>query len=131
MKTTANKRKTTTLSCDESTREFIAAEAKRTGKLQRHVLADIVSAYRLQQERSATKKGAKPETSEVPGSFDFAALEKKISTVITKDVNRVIGFIQEQEKIYLKPIAEQAKKNGVLNQQLINEIANFNNTEEY
>ena len=130
MKKAQNKRKTTTLSCDESTREFIATEAKRTGKLQRQVLADIVSAYRLQQKRSATK-GAKPETSEVPGSFDFAALEKKISTVITKDVNRVIGFIQEQEKIYLKPNKKKKKKNGVLNQQLINEIANFNNTEEY
>lgn len=129
MKTTVNKRKTTTLSCDRSTREFVAAEAKRTGLLQRQVLARMVEAYQLQTKRSATK--AKPETSEVPGSFDFAALEKKISTVITKDVNRVIGFIQEQEKIYLKPIAEQAKKNGVLNQQLINEIANFNNTEEY
>lgn len=129
MKTTANKRKTTTLSCDESTREFIAAEAKRTGKLQRQVLADIVSAYRLQQKRSATK-GAKPETSEVPGSFDFAALEKKLSTVITKDVNRVIGFIQKQEDIYLKPILKQVRDNGTLAQEQINELREFNNPSE-
>ncbi|MBR0300753.1 MAG: hypothetical protein IJQ93_10610 [Bacteroidales bacterium] len=130
MKTTANKRKTTTLSCDESTREFIAAEAKRTGKLQRQVLADIVSAYRLQQKRSATK-GAKPETSEVPGSFDFATLEKKLSSVITKDVNRVIGFIQKQEEIYLKPILKQVKDNGTLAQQQINELKEFNNPTDF
>ena len=130
MKTTANKRKTTTLSCDESTREFIAAEAKRTGKLQRQVLADIVSAYRLQQKRSATKE-AKPETSEVPGSFDFATLEKKLSSVITKDVNRVIGFIQKREEIYLKPILKQVKDNGTLAQQQINELKEFNNPSEF
>ena len=130
MKTTRNKRKTTTLSCDESTREFIAAEAKRTGKLQRQVLADIVSAYRLQQKRSATKT-AKSETSEVPGCFDFAALEKKLSIVITKDVNRVIGYIKEQEKIYLKPIFKQVKDNGTLIQEQINELAEFNNPTDY
>ena len=129
MKTTANKRKTTTLSCDKSTREFVAAEAKRTGLLQRQVLARMVEAYQMQTKRSATK--AKPETSEVPGSFDFAVLAKKLSAVITKEVNRVIGFIQKQEEIYLEPINEQAKKNGVLIQQLINELQEFNNPDEF
>ena len=122
------KRKTTTLSCDKSTREFVAAEAKRTGLLQRQVLARMVEAYQLLVKRSATK--VKPETSESSGSFDIDAIEKRLSTVITKDVNRVIGFIQKQEKIYLKPIAEQAKKNGVLIQQQINELQEFNNPDE-
>lgn len=56
MRKTPNKRKTTTISCDESAREFIAAEAERTGRLQREVLAEMISVYKLQQERSATKR---------------------------------------------------------------------------
>lgn len=115
MKRTTNKRKTTTVSCDESTRQFIAAEAERTGLLQREVLANMVKLYK----RSATKD--KSQIPETPGNFDLSVIEKRI----TKDVNRVIGFIQEQEKIYLKQILDQAKKNGLLLQKqidLLNEL---------
>lgn len=118
MKKAQNRRKTTTLSCDEQTRLFIAAEAERTGLLQREVLARMVETY-----RSAT--AGKSEIHETPANFDFSEIEKVIEKRITKDVNRVIGFIQKQEEIYLQQILENAKKNGVLIQQQINILKEF------
>lgn len=108
MKRTTNKRKTTTISCDESAREFIATEAKRTGRLQREVLAEMISVYKLQQKRSATK-AAEPQVPVVPGTINMDFLKDELSKVITKDMNRVISFIKEQEKIYLTPIANNVK----------------------
>ena len=108
MKKTPKKRKTTTISCDESAREFIAAEAKRTGRLQREVLAEMISVYKLQKKRSATK-AAEPQTQVVPGTIDMNILKDELSKVITKDVNRAISFIKEQEKIFLAPLATNVK----------------------
>lgn len=101
-------RKTTTLSCDKSTHEFVAAEAERLGLSQRAVLARMVESYRRSQKRSATK-AAEPQTQGVPGTIDMNFLKDELSKVITKDVNRVIGFIQQQEKVYLTPIAKNVK----------------------
>ena len=103
MRKAQNKRKTTTVSCDEQTRQFIADEAERTGLLQRQVLAKMVEVYK----RYATG--------------DSSEIEKRI----TKDINRVIGFIQKQEELYHKPILENAKKNGVLIQKQIDILKDF------
>lgn len=108
MKKTTNKRKTTTVSCDESARAFIAAEAERTGRLQREVLAEMISVYKLQQKRSATK-AAEPQVPVAPGTINMDFLKDELSKVITKDVNRVISFIKEQEKIFLAPISTNVK----------------------
>lgn len=101
MKTT-KKRKTTTVSCDESTRQFIAAEAERTGLLQRQVLAQMVEHYKRYATENCKKKDTVNE--------DLYNIEKKI----TAEVNRVIGFIKEQEKVYLKDILQQVRNNGYL-----------------
>lgn len=119
MKKAQNRRKTTTVSCDEQTRLFIAEEAERTGLLQREVLAKMVELYK----RSATL--SKPEIDKTSANFDYSEIEKVIEKRIRKDVNRVIGFIQKQEEIYLKQILENAKKNGVLIQQQINILKEF------
>lgn len=119
MKKPTNKRKTTTVSCDEQTRQFIADEAERTGLLQREVLAKMVELYK----RSATLKDS--DVHKKSADFDYSEIEKVIEKRITKDVNRVIGFIQKQEEIYLKQILENAKKNGVLIQQQINILKEF------
>lgn len=118
MKKAQNKRKTTTVSCDEQTRQFIAAEAERTGLLQREVLAKMVETY-----RSAT--AGKSEIHETPANFDFSEMEKVIEKRITKDVNRVIGFIQKQEEMYLKQILENVKNNGVSLQKQLDIINDF------
>lgn len=108
MKDTANKRKTTTLSCDKSTREFVAAEAERLGIPQREVLARLVESYRHAQKRSATKT-AEPQTQAIPGTIDMKALTDAVSKQITKDVNRVIAFQKEQEKLFLTPLVKNVE----------------------
>lgn len=103
MKKPANKRKTTTVSCDESAREFIAAEATRTGKLQREVLAEIISVYQQQQKRSATKEKEQELRKE-------SALElfQEIKNTLDKNIRRddsAIAFIKTQESKILSPMA--------------------------
>ena len=63
----------------------------------------MISVYKLQQKRSATK-AAEPQVPVAPGTINMDFLKDELSKVITKDVNRVISFIKEQEKIYLTPI---------------------------
>ena len=74
-------------------------------------------------KRSATLKDS--DVHKKSADFDYSEIEKVIEKRITKDVNRVIGFIQKQEEIYLKQILENAKKNGVLIQQQINILKEF------
>ena len=124
MKDTANKRKTTTLSCDKSTREFVAAEAERLGLTQREVLARLVESYRRSHKRSATNT-AEPKTQAMPGQIDMNVLIDALSKQITKDVNRVIGFIQQQEKVYLTTIAKNTADNKTLLTNIVTQLENL------
>ena len=100
MKKTTNKRKTTTISCDVSSRKFIAAEAERTGRLQREVLAEMISVYKLQQERSATEQdNRKKKALEL-----FQNINAKLNTAVKRD-DTVISFIRTQEKDILSPMS--------------------------
>lgn len=117
MKKTANKRKTTTVSCDESTRQFIAAEAARTGKLQREILARMVEVYQLDLKRSATKK--KEETQELRSANEiFAAIEKKLDKAIKRD-DVVVSFIKEHESKLSSPTLDKVKNCETLLTQLV------------
>ena len=107
MKETSNKRKTTTISCDSSTLEWVTGEAKRLGITNREVLARLVESYRHNNKRSATSsaKSLTEPTAQMP--VDMETFKKEITTAIQKEVNRVIGFQKEQEKIFLTPIAKK------------------------
>ena len=105
MRKTTNKRKTTTISCDESAREFIAAEAERTGRLQREVLAEMISVYKLQQERSATKQ--KEQDIRKKNALE---LFKDIKDTLDKNIRRddqAIAFIKTQEAKILSPMSQK------------------------
>ena len=119
-------RKTTTVSCDESTRKFIAAEAERLGIPQREVLSRLVESYRHSHKRSATS-AAEPQGNLEPSSINQTALEDRLSKVITKDVNRVIGFIQQQEKSYLTTILKNSNDSKAAIEKLIQSLDNFDN----
>ena len=107
MKETANTRKTTTICCDKSTLEFVAAEAKRLNIPQRKFLALLVDSYRHNSKRSATSslKSLTEPTAQMP--VDMETFKKEITTAIQKEVNRVIGFQKEQEKIFLTHIVKK------------------------
>jgi len=105
MKKTANKRKTTTISCDESAREFIAAEAERTGRLQREVLAEMISVYKLQQKRSATQ-----EAEQAIRKKNALELFQDIKDTMDKNIKRddqTIAFIKTQESKILSPMSKK------------------------
>ena len=105
MRKTTNKRKTTTISCDESAREFIAAEAERTGRLQREVLAEMVSVYKQQQERSATKQ--KEQNIQTKTSLElFQDIKNTIDKNIKRD-DQTIAFIKMQESKILSPMSQK------------------------
>ena len=125
MKTAAKKPKTTTVSCDAASHKYIIELASQLGITQREALARLVDSYRHGHKRFATS-AAEPQ-SEGLSSVEQTALEDRLSKVITKDVNRVIGFIQQQEKSYLKNILEIAKNNQGLIQNLANSLDNFDN----
>ena len=108
MKDTANKRKTTTLSCDKSTREFVAAEAERLGLTQRAVLARMVESYRHAQKRSATKTD-EPKIVSIPGTVDINALKNDLSKVMKDNVSRMIAIVKEQEKLFLTPLVKDVE----------------------
>lgn len=105
MKKTPNKRKTTTISCDESAREFIAAEAERTGRLQREVLAEMISVYKLQQERSATKRKEMEDRKKNALEL-FQDINAKLDTAVKRD-DTAIAFIKAQESKILSPMSQK------------------------
>ena len=100
-----NKRNTTTISCDESAREFIASEAKRTCRLQREILTEIIAAYRLHQKRYATvSKGQDIERKSAQELF------QEIKNSIAKNIKRddtTIAFIKAQESKILSPMSQK------------------------
>ena len=105
MKKTTNKRKTTTISCDESAREFIAAEANRTGRLQREVLAEMISVYKLQQKRSATKQ--KEQDIQTKNALElFQDIKDTLDKNIKRD-DQTIAFIKTQEAKILSPMSQK------------------------
>lgn len=117
MKKTANKRKTTTVSCDESTRQFIAAEAARTNKLQREILARMVEVYQQDQKRSATKK--KEDAQELRSAIEiFSAIDKKLDKAIKRD-DVVVRFIKEHESKLSSPTFDGVKNCEALLTQLV------------
>ena len=105
MRKTTNKRKTTTISCDESAREFIAAEAERTGRLQREVLAEMISVYKLQQERSATKRKEMEDRKKNALEL-FQDINAKLDTAVKRD-DTAIAFIKAQESKILSPMSQK------------------------
>lgn len=105
MRKTTNKCKTTTISCDESAREFIAAEAERTGRLQREVLAEMISVYKLQQERSATKRKEMEDRKKNALEL-FQDINAKLDTAVKRD-DTAIAFIKAQESKILSPMSQK------------------------
>lgn len=105
MRKTSNKRKTTTISCDESARKFIAAEAERTGRLQREVLAEMISVYKLQQERSATKRKEMEDRKKNALEL-FQDINAKLDTAVKRD-DTAIAFIKAQESKILSPMSDK------------------------
>lgn len=105
MRKTPNKRKTTTISCDESAREFIAAEAERTGRVQREVLAEMISVYKLQQERSATKRKEMEDRKKNALEL-FQDINAKLDTAVKRD-DTAIAFIKAQESKILSPMSQK------------------------
>ena len=123
MKKTANKRKTTTVSCDEPTRQFIAAEARRTDRPQREILARMVEVYQLDQKRSATKK--KDEAQELRTAQEiFAAIDRKLDKAIKRD-DVVVSFIKEHESKLSSPTLEKVNNCEKLLSQLVTILQNL------
>ena len=123
MKTTANKRKTTTLSCDKSTREFVATEAARTGLLQREILARMVEVYQLDQKRSATKK--KDDLEDLRSAKQiFTAIDKKLDKAIKRD-DVVLAFIKTHESELSSPTLDRVKNCEMLLNQLVSILQNL------
>jgi len=52
-------------------------------------------------------------------------LTDALSKQITKDVNRVIGFIQQQEKVYLTTIAKNTADNKTLLTNIATQLENL------
>lgn len=128
MKKTTNKRKTTTISCDESARVFIAAEAERTGRLQREVLAEMISVYKLQQERSATKKKEMEDRKKNALEL-FKDINAKLDTAVKRD-DTVIAFIRKQEKDKLSPMSQKIDKCESLLNTLVGILESFQSESE-
>ena len=123
MSRATNKRKTTTVSCDESTRQFIAAEAERTGKLQREVLAQMVKVYQQDQQRSAKKK--KEEAQELRNANEIlAVIDTKLEKLAKRD-DVVTGFIKKHEELYSSPTLDKMKNCETLLGQLISILQNL------
>lgn len=123
MKKTTNKRKTTTISCDESSREFIAAEAKRTGRLQREVLAEMISMYQLQQKRSATM-----EKEQALRKATALELFQDIKATLDKNIRRddqTIAFIKTQESKILSPMSAKLDSCESLLRTLVDILQSF------
>jgi hypothetical protein len=123
MRKTQNKRKTTTVSCDESTRAFIAAEAERTGRLQREVLARMVEVYQLDQKRSATKK-AEEDVRKKSALELFADIKDTLDKNIKRD-DQTIAFIKTQESKILSPMSQKIESCESLLNELVRILSNL------
>lgn len=108
MRKTTNKRKTTTISCDEAAREFIAAEAERTGRLQREVLAEMISIYKQQQDCFAAKQ-REQEIRKKNALELFFDIKETLDKNIKHD-DQVIAFIKTQETKILSPMSIKIDK---------------------
>ena len=106
----AKKRKTTTISCDESVRKYVADEAKRKNRTQREVLANMIDVYKRQAKKQA---GALKHANEF-----MAAIDKKLDKAIKRD-DVVISFIKEHEKEYGNPTLDRVKQCETLLSQLV------------
>lgn len=100
-------RKTTTVSCDEATRKFIAEEAERTGRLQREVLASMVKVYRDSQKRSATRKRNKVRELMTDREL-FEAMDEKLEINLKRD-DVVIGYIKKHESEISSPMFDKIR----------------------
>ena len=103
MKKTTNKRKTTTVSCDERTREFIAAEAKRTERSQREVLADMVDFYKKSQKRSAADTQNTKSINEI-----LSSINAKLDIAVKRD-DVVVSFLKEHESKLSSPTLDKVR----------------------
>ena len=84
----------TTVSVDMSVRDWINQEAVRLGLSQRQMVGRLVEAYAIYQNKDATGTFSPVETQDLRD-----ALEK----ILRRD-DRIVAFIKEQEKLFLKPI---------------------------
>ena len=107
MKKNRYMRKTTTVSCDEATRKFIAEEAERTGRLQREVLASMVKVYRDSQKRSATRKRNKVRELMTDREL-FEAMDEKLEINLKRD-DVVIGYIKKHESEISSPMFDKIR----------------------
>jgi len=123
MKRAQNKRKTTTLSCDQGTREYVAAEAKLTNRLQREILADMVEVYRRGQKLAAQ---AKEETAKELRTANeiYAAIEKKLDQAIKRD-DIVVTFLKAHESMLSTPTLDKVKNCENLLNQLVSILQNL------
>lgn len=102
MSATNKKPKTTTVSCYEPTRKYIADEAKRTNQPQREILAKMVDVYKENQARKAQEN--KEEKKEHRTVLQIcAAIENKLDAYISHD-QMLANYIKKHEQEIDSPV---------------------------
>lgn len=117
MKHKENLPKPTTVSVDQSARDYINEEADKLGLSQRQMIQRLVETY---ENLKNSKAGASSLSPEEQISSIYESLEK----VIKRD-DRIVAFIKEQEKILLNPILMSVQSTDARLNQLIEILTNL------
>ena len=117
MKRTESMLKPTTVSVDQTARDYINSEATKLGLSQRQMILRLVETY---ENLKNSKDEASSQTSEEQISSIYECLEK----VLKRD-DRVVAFIKEQEKVLLNPILRSVQSTDAQLKQLIEILSNL------
>lgn len=109
--------KPTTVSVNQSARDYINEEADKLGLSQRQMIQRLVETY---ENLKNSKAGATSLSPEEQISSIYECLEK----VLKRD-DRVVAFIKEQEKVLLNPILRGVQSTDAQLNQLVEILSNL------
>lgn len=117
MKQTESMLKPTTVSVDQTARDYINSEANRLGLSQRQMILHLVESY---ENLKNSKTGASSLSPEEKIFSIYECLEK----VLKRD-DRIVAFIKEQEKVLLNPILRSVQSTDAQLKQLVEILSNL------
>lgn len=117
MKHIENLPKPTTVSVDQSARDYINEEADKLGLSQRQMIQRLVETYENLKNSKAGASSLSPEE-------QISSIYKSLEKVIKRD-DRIVAFIKEQEKILLNPILMSVQSTNAQLTQLVEILSNL------
>ena len=117
MKHKENFPKPTTVSVDQSARDYINNEADKLGLSQRQMIQRLVETYE-------NLKNSKAGTSNISPEEQISLIYECLEKVLKRD-DRVVAFIKEQEKVLLNPILKGVQSTDARLNQLIEILTNL------